>query len=196
MPSRMRFEDIPGLDPSAIANADELPSGLIVVAARVVGGQAIGAVRADTGAEVVRRRMGQGGPLVHVEGPEYTDVICEPPDYAISRREPYNRTGVTYAGFGFYEANEFALSNGGRLLADKRSYGRNNTAVLSPTASEGPQREGGPSTISRIAGSVEEATLVVAGIGGYMGLSEQDAQLLATVALDFNKVHEGGFPAG
>lgn len=195
MPGRMTFENIPGTDPGTITDVSRLQPGFIAIASLVVPGEAAAAFRADTGRGIGRRRMTEEGPIAHVTDPEYTNVICEPMGYSVAWREPEERGGVTYAGFRFAEANLFTLSNGGRLLADTRSYGLNNTAILMPIASERARYEGGPEAINRIANSLEEARLVVAGIGAYMGLEEGDAQLLARVVLDFEKLHEGGVPA-
>ena len=189
------FEDIPGTDPGALLHIGEVSDDPVFIAARAKAGAAIGTVMVNTGGLPMTRSLSKSGSFMSSMGSaSYTDVVCEPPDYPSRLVNPYDRGGdPEYAGFALADANEFLLGNGGRLLADRRATLLGVTVLLQPSREARSANE--VSSINRIAPNLEEASLVLHGIGLYMGLNEPDAELFARVALDFHKIHEGGRPA-
>lgn len=190
MPSRRtRLGDIPGIDFRGVGEGWEMPEAPLFVIAEIMPAIALGAITVtDSRGQIERAVWDQeeGGSLLVTTGADSltSRVVLEPPDYYARSKDPSNRGDATYAGFRLRDARAYPLSNGGRLLASKIAImGREQVTFMPSVAADIDNRR--PAYIRRVAANVDEAVLVLEGIGAYAGLEPADASLLADVSLNF-----------
>ncbi len=199
------LEKVPGIDPVLAlvdGHAEDIPKSGWLVNSHIAPGYGgkIDIYRYEEGqldfkpADDNREKYGEVRVHFGIKGGDSHTIAYENPAFPNPTTEPYDRMSPTsYTGLSFGSTDIISLSNGGRLLDEKKAMGSHPNGINLFTSmdwrefDDSMREHSSDFPVNRVTADQSELTSILSGLGEGMGLGSQDIQtMLGTIDQKIN----------